>query len=372
MSEQAPGVEALVGKIEAGEAPDRIRAAAARGALPLPRAVLVRLFLLLLDDPVDEIREAARASLQQLDAAAVKEVLADPGCAAEVLRHYAEPGARDAAIAEGIVFHPTTPVEALEVLAATGSAPVLDLVLTNQQRLLASPQLLEKLMGNPALGPAQRARILEILDRASRAKPVQADRAEQDTDGADTAEDGVEGFEDAAALLDVDVGELLSASEIIDGEEFAQSEDVQIRGAYERIVTLNTAQKAILAMKGGREERMILIRDSNKIVCSGVIRNPRLTDNEVEAIAKMRNVSEDILRQVGNKREWVKQYSVVLGLIHNPRTPPTISSNLVKRLSNRDLRNLVRNREVPELLRRMARNTYEVRTKPAASLLRKK
>ena len=63
----------------------------------------------------------------------------------------------------------------------------------------------------------------------------------------------------------------------------------------------------------------------------------------------MRNVSEDILRQVGNKREWVKRYNVVLGLIHNPRTPPTISSSLVKRLSNRDLRNLVRNREVPEL-----------------------
>ena len=132
--------------------------------------------------------------------------------------------------------------------------------------------------------------------------------------------------------------------------------------AYKRIVQLNVAQKAILAMRGGREEQMILIRDTNKLVALGVLRNPRLVENDVESIARMRCVSDEVLRTIGQTRAWSKSYAVVTALVHNPRTPQAISTNFVPRLQNQDLKKLVANKDVPDLIRRMAKRTVEVRT----------
>ncbi|HKQ61169.1 MAG TPA: HEAT repeat domain-containing protein, partial [Candidatus Polarisedimenticolaceae bacterium] len=348
--------DALVSRILAGQAPDHVRAAAARGALPLPRPVLTRLFVVLLADPDEGVRRTAEASLGALDSAAVRDVLADTDCAAEVLAHFAKRATREEPLAERIVFHPATPPAALITLAAGGSPAVIDLVLTNQERLLRQVGLLDRLMGNPALRPDQRGRILELLDRFS--QPA-AEEPTSGTDGVDPAE--------VARLLEVDVGELLSASEIQDGEELAVHEDVAVRTAYQRIITLNTAQKAVLAMKGGREERLILVRDTNRIVAVGVLRNPRLTETEVAAIARMRNVSDEVLRSVGSNREWVKDYAVAAALVQNPRTPPGISTNFVNRLSTKDLKQVCGSRDVPELVRRMAKRTLEVRLQPANS-----
>ena len=66
-----------------------------------------------------------------------------------------------------------------------------------------------------------------------------------------------------------------------------------------------------LAMKGGREERLILVRDTNKVVALGVLRNPRMQDDDVEFIARMRNISEEVLRQIARTRDWTKSYSVI-------------------------------------------------------------
>jgi hypothetical protein len=161
----------------------------------------------------------------------------------------------------------------------------------------------------------------------------------------------------------VDIGEFYAASEILGGEEFAESEDPVIRGAYQKILTLNVAQKAVLAMRGGREERLILVRDTNKLVASGVLRNPRITENDIEAIARMRNVTDEVLRQIGHNREWTKSYSVITILVNNPRTPQGVSTNFVPRLQTQDLKRLAASREVPELIRRMAKRTLEVRTR---------
>src|SRR5262249_22476192 len=160
-----------------------------------------------------------------------------------------------------------------------------ELVLTNQQKLLSTPGLIDKLSVNPALRPDQRGRLLDLIDRFVQAAAAPA------ADGEAPAPETITP-EQAARFLDVDVGELLAASEIVDGEEFANSPDIVVQSVYKKILTLNTAQKAILAMKGGREERQILIRDSNKIVAPSVLKNGRLTEAEVESIAGMRNVSD--------------------------------------------------------------------------------
>ncbi len=164
----------------------------------------------------------------------------------------------------------------------------------------------------------------------------------------------------------------MSASEILGGEEFEESDDPDVRSMYRKILSLNAAQKAILAMKGGREERMILIRDSNRTVALGVLKNGRLTKNEVESIAKMRNVQDEVLRHIGLSREWTKSYAVIVSLVSNPRAPRTVSMNFVNRLSNHDLKAVAQSREVPELIRRMARRTLEMRTQPKRFQYKKK
>jgi hypothetical protein len=134
-------------------------------------------------------------------------------------------------------------------------------------------------------------------------------------------------------------------------EERQQTEKVS---SVQKIYRMNTAEKIIMALKGTREERTILIRDPNRIVSTAVLGSPRLTDAEVEAIAAMKNVSDETLRSIGNHREWVKRYGVINNLVHNPRTPMGIALTLVPRLNPRDLKGLTVDRNVPETVRKHA------------------
>ena len=118
---------------------------------------------------------------------------------------------------------------------------------------------------------------------------------------------------------------------------------------------MNPAQRLGWAMKGTRTERAILIRDPNKIVALAVLSSPRLSEPEVEAIAKMANVSDEILRVIGNTRAWVKSYRVVAALTRNPKTPLALSMKLMSRLTERDVKLLMADRNVPDVLRLAAR-----------------
>ena len=358
-------VAAIIERILAGAAPLPLRSAAARGALPLPRAVLTRLYLHLRQDADEAIRADAERSLGELTSDVVTEILADPACDPAVLLHFAPGAARDERLAEKVAFHPNLDAKTLHVLASEGSGAVLELVLTNQEKLLSTPGLIDRLSVNPALRQDQRGRLLDLIDRF-----VQA------SEEAAPAPDGVAPEtvtpEQAARFLDVDVGELFAASEIVDGEEFANSPDIVVQSVYKKILTLNTAQKAILAMKGGREERAILIRDSNKIVSLSVLKNGRLTEAEVESIASLRNVSDEVLRLVGINREWSKNYVIMANLVRNPRTPPGVSTNFVPRLNNKDLKKLADDRNVPEIIRKAAKRTHDLRTQQQAVSFRKK
>ncbi len=119
--------------------------------------------------------------------------------------------------------------------------------------------------------------------------------------------------------------------------------------------TLPIMRRMRLAMKGTREQRAQLIRDSNKLVAAAVLSSPKLTETEVEAFAKMANVSEDVLRVIATNRRWIKSYSVVFGLTRNPKTPPAVSMKLLSRLNERDMKMLSIDRNIPEAVRLAAR-----------------
>jgi hypothetical protein len=121
------------------------------------------------------------------------------------------------------------------------------------------------------------------------------------------------------------------------------------------ISALPIVERMKLAMKGTREQRAVLIRDPNRMVASAVLSSPKLTEAEVESFTKMGNVSDEVLRVIGNNRSWVKNYGVMLGLVRNPKTPVAISMQLIQRLNERDQKMLAVDRNVPEALRLMAK-----------------
>jgi hypothetical protein len=166
---------------------------------------------------------------------------------------------------------------------------------------------------------------------------------------------GVQPAEVAATEVDkplLDVGET-PVDPVVDEE--LPPEGQERASVVQKIASLNVAGRMALAMKGSREERAILIRDPNKIVGAAVLSSPKLTETEVENIARMTSVSDDILRMIGYSRAWTKNYSVVLALVKNPKTPVAMSMNFLSRLSDKDLRMLSSNRNIPEALRVTAR-----------------
>ena len=123
----------------------------------------------------------------------------------------------------------------------------------------------------------------------------------------------------------------------------------------QQIAKMGFTERLRAAVKGSREMRAILIRDPNKMISASVLSSPKMTENEVEAIARMANVSEDVLRIIGANRGWMKNYGVVVGLCRNPKTPLALSLNNMNRLNDRDLQMLSIDRNVPEPLRIAAR-----------------
>ena len=122
-----------------------------------------------------------------------------------------------------------------------------------------------------------------------------------------------------------------------------------------QLAQLSVIERLKLAMKGTREQRGVLVRDANKLVSSAVISSPKLNESEVEAYARMTNVSEEVLRLISSNRSWMKNYAIAAGLAKNPKTPVAISLRLVARMNDRDIKALTRDRNVPDAIRQAAR-----------------
>jgi hypothetical protein len=137
--------------------------------------------------------------------------------------------------------------------------------------------------------------------------------------------------------------------------ELPQVEEEPGEPEPKNLSSLPVLERMKLAMKGTREQRAVLVRDSNKLVSAAVLSSPKVNESEIETFTKMGNVSEDVLRIIGQNRSWTKNYGVILGLCRHPKTPPAIAMNFVQRLNERDLKALSIDRNAKEGLRLLAR-----------------
>lgn len=144
------------------------------------------------------------------------------------------------------------------------------------------------------------------------------------------------------------------------GAEVAAQEEADEEKTRLILNMLSVPQRMKFALKGTPSQRAVLIRDPNKVISAAVLSSPKLTEAEVEAFSRMANVSEEVLRTIGTSRAWTRSYTVVAGLIKNPKTPPAISLPLMSRLNERDVKGLVTDRNVPEALRLAAKKVMAV------------
>jgi hypothetical protein len=153
-------------------------------------------------------------------------------------------------------------------------------------------------------------------------------------------------------LIEDSAGESATAGTAEEGETAEATPERQT--LVQKISRMTVAEKINAALMGSQEERTILVRDSNKIVARAVLQSPKLSDQEAENIATMKNVSEEVLRLVAMNRKFIKSYGVARNLINNPRTPIDTGLPLIHRLNDRDLKGLARNKNVADVIRGMA------------------
>ena len=399
-----PAVHAIL----SGQAPRPASLAAARGMLPLPQADLLEILVGLSRQDDEELSEAAHNTLLAQPHDALAQVAQQPDSAPSVLDYLASRDDLSLPVYESLAQNPATPAVAITFLAQhTTHGALLDLITINQQRLLATPALMDAVLLNPARTPDAERRVRELQEEFF-AKEHGAQRIADElrARGQKSAANFVEEILASETIYDVppegiDPNEVMTADDLwllaeyieVDDDDIDESwldwgmlealeeSDEQRNANIKRIIdelhgddendkTISWAQKILrwgikkrvkYAMKGNREVRSILIRDSNKLVSGGVIRNPRITDKEVEAIAAMRSVSDEALRLIGMNRSWARNYPVIHNLARNPRTPPAIAMSILPRLHQKDLENLSKSRNIPDGTRRQAQRVANSR-----------
>ncbi len=161
------------------------------------------------------------------------------------------------------------------------------------------------------------------------------------------------------------------------GTSTEESSEVEVKDPgretlVQKLSRMSSAEKIKTALAGNQEERLILIRDANKVVARTVIESPKLSDQEIEAYASMKSVTEEILRLIALNRKFIKSYAVARALINNPRTPIDVSLPLLNRLNDRDMKGVSINKNVPEVIRAMAVKTVKQREEATQPKLRMK
>lgn len=126
------------------------------------------------------------------------------------------------------------------------------------------------------------------------------------------------------------------------------------RSILQKLAGLKVQERARRAMLGTREERMLLVRDASRVVQRAALGSPRLTEGDVELIAAMRNVDDQVLREIAASRRWRRSLNIIRNLVNNPRSPADVSLPLMKHLFPPDLRRLAVNHNVQEAVRRGA------------------
>lgn len=293
------------------------------GEAPLSPEDSTEILAILTTDANPAIAERATAAIQTQPDEAMMVALSRSDADPRLVQYCAEHRADKPAIADALARSPQCTTETLIRLAPHFTQAGVQAVLDDLSRL-STVELAKALAACPAATAEQK----ELLQETEKGE--------------------------------VDVAVLAEALEA------AEPDPEKRTTLLQRITKMNVVQRVQLALKGGREERNALIRDPNKMVQRAVLQSPRLVDRDVESFAAMTTLSTDALRLIAARRSFMKNYTIVKGLVSNSKTPVSVSMHLLPRLTSTDLKMLTTNKNIPEVLRNTALKMYRQRnTRPS-------
>jgi hypothetical protein len=392
-----PVVEAIV----SGTAPQPARLAAASGLLPLPQADLLEVLVALRESEDAEIAEAATETLSSQEPSDLVTAARSPDTSAAVL-DFLGTSASSREVQEAVIQNNNTPDKAIANIARiVEEGSLLELIAINQQRLVRTPAIIDAILENPARSAEAERRAREtkreFFEKERGARQIADELRAQGKNAAaeffeaaelTTATGGLS-VEDAWLIAqhievsDADLDDSWLPAEryeewvsesaadqaaaiqrIIESERLESGAEVQPErvALIKQLMNMNPRDRVKMARKGDREARSILIRDSNRIVAAGVINNPRITEHEVENIASMRTVSDEVLRLISMNRAWARSYTIIHNLCRNSRTPIPTSIGILPRIRTKDLQHLSQNRNISEAVRRQAQRLAQARS----------
>ncbi len=392
--------------IVAGTAPKGAKMAAARGMLPLDQADMLEALVALRASDDEMLSQAAEETLAAQEQDSLLLIASAAETAPAVLGYLAARPDLSRQIHEAATLNARTPDEAVALLAgATSDGALLELITVNQQRMIRAPAIIEAVINNPARTPEAERRAREtrreFFEKERGAQQIAEELRARGQEAAaefmlaaealaETTDEAPQAFtlDDAWAiaqhievsdaeiddswlaierleeLLDESYEQRLANAERIIADAHKESKNVEPEriSLIRRVMMMTVKDRIKLGMKGDREARSILIRDSNKVVAQAVIHNPRITDHEVENIAAMRTVSDEVLRVIALNRAWARSYPIILNLARNPRTPIPTAITILSRIHTKDLQHISQNRNVSEAVRRQAYRLAATRT----------
>jgi hypothetical protein len=359
----------IVDRFLQGGLPEPMAMALVGGSLPVPTLDLLQA---LAHVTIKETHYTKRAldffatMPESLLAGVVAEPMQPPWPLQLVLCHR-----KEAALLETALLNKSLTSQIVEASVPSLPGSVLEIVLNNQVLWLERPRILDLLEEHPEGEYVIKRRVNEFRFDVLRLIPEDLKKARLEI--IDEVEAGrldrawselplpkEKSWEEAEAENESE--ELAAERRLLAQKPAVDDEGNEITLTLtQRVMQLSTNQKIMLAIKGGKEERTLLIRESNRLIQVNVIRNGRITEGEIAYIAQMRIVNEEVLRIIASSREWMKKYPITKALVMNPRTPLPVAMTHLKRLFESDMKLLEKDRNVAEILRREARRIVEMK-----------
>ncbi|SEK66355.1 hypothetical protein SAMN05444354_10231 [Stigmatella aurantiaca] len=340
-------------------APVPLRMMAAKGLVPLNPSDMLGVLYMLTFDTEQAVRDTAPKTAAGLPDRILGSGLRDEGVQAPVLGWFLGLLRGKDVYAEMLVLNPTTPDEAVADVARDCSPKVAEIIGQNQLRLLRHENIIRNLCVNAQVGGAL---IDSVCDFAVRSGLMLADVPQMQAAR-------VRLFGPQAVAAPPDPGP--TAEEVM--QEFKEEDKAETEAPMEegkrmtltqRILKMSISEKIKLATLGNKEARSALIRDSNKLVCTAVIRSPRITDGEVLLSAGNKAANDEVLRVIYGNREWTKNLKIKLALVKNPKVPLTVVMKFLNSLRDTELKDLSRDRNVPQGVQSFAKKLLEKKTAP--------
>lgn len=347
--------------LDAG-APEKLRAGAARGLLPgLPAADVVTVVALLSQDADRSIADTASNTLTKLPPTVLDGALGSelPGPVVDALARHNR--GQDSLLAR-LLDNPGIEAETVAFLAETGTEALCERIAVNEQRLLKHPIIAEKLYMNERARMSTADRVLELAVRNGIELNIpafkEAAAAIQDELIAEPSEEPSPDdilFRQVGVLaeqagIDPETEDVVEVDD--EGNEVLKA---AVEPIWVQIGNMTVSQKIRRALLGSGTERMLLVRDTNRLVAAAAIRSPKVKENEVAQISASRAVSDEVLRIIATNREWTHSHQIKYNLVCNPRTPFTFAAQLVLHLREHELKALARSKNVTGAVAQAAR-----------------